>query len=50
SAVGSGLAVFGEWPDLFAWLGIALILASGLVLIWRETVANNRARVAPKRL
>ncbi|NNL72531.1 MAG: DMT family transporter [Silicimonas sp.] len=49
-AVVWGLAVFGEWPDLFAWLGIALILASGLVLIWRETLANNRARVAPKRL
>jgi len=31
-----GLLVFGEWPDAVAVAGIALILASGLYMIWRE--------------
>lgn len=40
-AVFWGLTVFGEWPDAMAWAGIALILGSGLVLIWREAVARR---------
>ena len=31
-----GIVVFGEWPDGWAWLGMGLILASGLYLAWRE--------------
>ncbi len=52
-AVFWGLAVFGEWPDVWAWVGIALIMASGLILIWREAVAHRRtirAATRPKRL
>lgn len=52
-AVFWGLAIFGEWPDLWAWLGIALIMASGLILVWREAVAHRRtirAATRPKRL
>ncbi len=45
-AVIGGLVVFGEWPDLWAWLGIALILASGLALIWREAALR---RATPSR-
>ena len=40
-AVLFGALVFGEWPDAVAWAGITLILASGLVLIWREVVARR---------
>lgn len=36
-AVVWGVTVFGTWPDHSAWIGIALILASGLYLIWRES-------------
>ncbi|MDR0807667.1 MAG: DMT family transporter [Gemmobacter sp.] len=32
-----GVTVFGQWPDLTAWLGIALICGSGLYVLWRET-------------
>jgi len=39
-----GITVFGEWPDLVTYLGIALILGSGLYMIWREARVN-RARV-----
>lgn len=50
-AVFWGLTVFDEWPDLVAWAGIALILTSGLVLIWREAVSRRRTTLSsPKRL
>ncbi len=35
-AVFWGWVVFGEWPDLEVWLGIALILGAGLVVFLRE--------------
>lgn len=38
-AIGWGILVFGEWPDIVSYLGIALILGSGLYMIWRETKA-----------
>lgn len=36
-----GFLVFDEWPDAWASLGIAIILASGMVLIWREAAAKK---------
>lgn len=39
-----GILVFDEYPDLIAWLGIALIAAAGLFTVWRE----NRGRVRPQ--
>ncbi len=48
-AVFWGLTIFDEWPDPAAWAGIALILTSGLVLIWREAVSRRGATlIAPK--
>jgi drug/metabolite transporter (DMT)-like permease len=37
-----GVTVFGTWPDATAWIGIALIVGSGLYLLWRETVRETR--------
>lgn len=31
-----GYLVFGDFPDALKWLGIAIIVASGLYVIWRE--------------
>ena len=31
-----GVLVFGRWPDLTAWVGIALICGAGLYAFWRE--------------
>jgi drug/metabolite transporter (DMT)-like permease len=45
-----GVTVFGEWPDQVAWAGIALIVGSGLVLIWRETVKHRRTVADTPRL
>ena len=39
-----GVLVFAEWPDGMAFAGIALILASGLFLIWREAAARRTIR------
>jgi drug/metabolite transporter (DMT)-like permease len=32
-----GVVMFHTWPDLIAWLGIALIIGAGLYTMWRET-------------
>ena len=32
-----GLIFFGDFPDAMAWFGIAIIAASGVYLLWRET-------------
>lgn len=42
-AVIAGILVFDEWPDTTTYLGIALILGSGLITLWRA----NRAETAP---
>jgi len=36
-----GGTVFGTWPDASAWIGIALIVGSGLYLLWRETAQHT---------
>jgi S-adenosylmethionine uptake transporter len=33
-----GYLVFGDFPDAVKWLGIAIVVASGLFIIWRERV------------
>jgi drug/metabolite transporter (DMT)-like permease len=32
-----GVVMFNTWPDLTAWIGIALIIGAGLYTLWRET-------------
>ena len=38
-----GVVIFGTFPDLTAWAGIALICGSGLYTLWRETVRRHHA-------
>ena len=40
----SGLAVFGEWPDLTTLLGITIVLGAGLYALHRERVRTIEAR------
>ena len=42
-----GLLIFDEWPDVVAWVGIALVLGSGLYTVWRENQLAKRQ--TPKR-
>ena len=36
------VSIFGSWPDSVAWTGMGLILASGIVVFWREAALNLR--------
>ena len=45
-AVILGYAVFGEFPDLWTWIGAGLIIGAGLFVAWREAAlarAQSRA-------
>ena len=44
-AVMWGITVFGTFPDTTAWLGISLIIGSGLYLVWRESRKGNETRI-----
>ncbi len=42
AATGFGYLVFGDFPDALKWLGIAIIVGSGLYVFWRERLAAAR--------
>ena len=39
SAALLGYLVFGDFPDFWQWVGIAIIVLSGAYVFWRETRA-----------
>ena len=39
-----GYLWFGDFPDAFTWTGIAILIASGIYLSWREHVVQRAAR------
>lgn len=47
SATIFGWLVFGDLPDALKWLGIAIIIGSGLYIIWRERQVQKTAGIAP---
>jgi S-adenosylmethionine uptake transporter len=47
SATIFGWLVFDHLPDALKWLGIAIIIGSGLYIIWRERRLNKTAGTAP---
>lgn len=47
SATILGWWVFGHLPDALKWLGIAIIIGSGLYVIWRERRINRTATIPP---
>lgn len=36
-----GWWIFGEWPDIVAWIGILVIVGSGIYVYWREQRLAN---------
>ena len=46
SAVAIGYVLFGDFPDALAWLGIVIIIGSGLFVAWRERVRAREGRQA----
>jgi drug/metabolite transporter (DMT)-like permease len=47
-ATAAGYLVFGDFPDGMTWLGIAVILASGLYVVYRER-SRAPASIEPTR-
>ncbi|MEZ5823908.1 MAG: DMT family transporter [Geminicoccaceae bacterium] len=43
SATLLGLLLFGHFPDMWSWVGISTIVASGLYVVHRERVRNREA-------
>ena len=41
-----GLVFFGDFPDSTTWVGVAIIVASGLYVFHRETVIARREKLA----
>lgn len=48
-ATAAGYIVFGDFPDLWTWVGVAIILGSGLYVFWRERLPANREAVVAGR-
>ncbi|WP_349958323.1 DMT family transporter [Rhizobium sp. ZPR3] len=46
SATVLGYAIFGDFPNLSKWIGIAIIVSSGLFIIWRERVQSRLEKTA----
>ncbi|TWF54187.1 DMT family transporter [Neorhizobium alkalisoli] len=46
SATVLGYALFGDFPTASKWLGILIIVASGLFIIWRERIRTKQATSA----
>jgi drug/metabolite transporter (DMT)-like permease len=45
-AIVIGYAFFDEIPSLSIWIGAPLILASGLIILWREYYLKKQLSVA----
>lgn len=43
-----GFVVFGDLPDIFTWVGAAVVIASGVYLAWREYLAARRRRATAR--
>lgn len=42
TAVAVGYAIFGDFPNALTWVGIAIIVASGLYVIYREQITAGK--------
>ena len=40
-AVFFGLVLFNDFPDALTWTGAAIVVASGLLMVWRDRQLNR---------
>lgn len=48
TAVGFGIVVLGEWPDLWTWVGSAIILCAAIYIVRREAALARHDALVPK--
>ncbi len=48
SATAVGLIVFNDFPSALKWLGIAIIIGSGLIVLWRESRLAEKVPQMPE--
>jgi drug/metabolite transporter (DMT)-like permease len=41
-----GALLFGELPDMYTWIGAAIVFASSFYIVWRETVVRRESKTA----
>ncbi|QBX33775.1 DMT family transporter [Paracoccus liaowanqingii] len=41
-AIVLGMLIFGDWPDLWTWVGSGLVVGAGIYTIWREAQLGRR--------
>jgi drug/metabolite transporter (DMT)-like permease len=42
AAIVLGVVIFGDWPDLWTWVGSGLVVGAGIYTIWREAQLGRR--------
>jgi len=40
-AVFYGIVLFGDFPDAFTWIGAAIVVVAGILMIWRDRVLDR---------
>lgn len=45
-AVAYGVLVFGDFPDAFTWIGAAVVVVAGLLMIWRDRQLDRTVSAA----
>jgi len=48
-ATGIGYLVWSDWPDMWIWVGAAILVASGLYILFRETHLSATTRMPVSR-
>lgn len=48
SATILGYALFGDFPNFWKWVGISIIVASGLFIIWRERISARQRSIGAR--
>ena len=41
---GLGLFIFGQLPSHWTWIGAPIVIAAGLIILWREQRLRRRTR------
>ncbi len=46
-AVGYGLLLFNDFPDSFTWIGAAVVVVAGILMIWRDRQLDRSVAHSP---